>query len=94
VVSNIPYDEAVLLAKIMVKQTGLAAEEPAIAALCSALVLADAELQRLRPVLEAASGLLDKARKCVDRPYVGCPFNHDDVESWIGDAIDAARSKS
>jgi len=52
-----------------------------------------AEVGRMRPVYEAACGFLDKARKCVDRPYMGCPISHDDVESWLGDAIDAARGK-
>jgi hypothetical protein len=90
---NAAYDEAVTLAKIMVKQTGFASEEPAMAALCSALVLADAECARMRPVFEAACRIVDKARTCVDRPWMGCSMDHDTIESYLGDEIDGARGK-
>jgi hypothetical protein len=55
---NTAYSEAVTLAKIMVKQLDSASPGDAMARLCSALVLADAELVRLREGMAGAEGEL------------------------------------
>jgi hypothetical protein len=79
-----------LLEKARQPHADLADEHFAYEELAHAAVVA---LPELLAIYEAASGLLDKARKCVDRPYGGCSIDHSCVESWLDDAIDAARGK-
>ena len=51
-------------------------------------------LLALAPVVEAAERLYDNARKCHDRPYMGCYMSHDTIVSAIGDEIDTYRAST
>jgi hypothetical protein len=49
-----------------------------------------ARLAVVEPLVTAAARLVENARKCHDRPYMGCSMNHDTIENAIGDEVDAA----
>lgn len=48
-------------------------------------------LLAMLPLVRDALRLNERASKCHDRPYMGCPIDHSDIESALYDGIEALR---
>ncbi len=55
------------------------------------VALAD-ERDRAVTLADAACGLFDRADKCSDRPWMGCPMDHSTIESALYDEVHVYRA--
>lgn len=61
---------------------------------CSVDMLTDLAraLLLVLPAVRDAIGLYDKAQKCSDRPYMGCPMDHSTIDSRLYDSVEKLRA--
>ena len=48
-------------------------------------------VEAMLPLCRDAVRLYDRAEKCQDNPYLGCPMDHSDVESALNDGVEGFR---